>query len=67
MKYYKQNGTEITERIENGLTKFFSCEFKNYIETAKTFASQTRTYSYKLYSYTGKCDILEFIGLGVPK
>lgn len=66
-KYFKENHTEVTERIETGRTDFFSKKLKNAHERANKFAEQKRTYVYPVFGYTGVSKNFNFIGYGVPK
>ena len=68
-RYYKENRTEITERIKSGVTEFFDISLDNSKEKAERFAHEKGTYIYPVFSYvnTGVREKFEVVGYSVPK
>lgn len=57
--YWTFEGKEVTQRIADGLTTIFNCQFQ-----AEEFAKQKRSYHYPLYSSPHKSKVIAW---GVPK
>ncbi|WP_167572006.1 hypothetical protein [Aquimarina algiphila] len=56
-KYFTENNTDVSLRVQNGLTKVFTCPTEAY-----QHARQTGSYHYPLYGVKGG-----FAGYAVPK
>lgn len=54
---YTDTRVDVTKRIEEGLTAFFTCKLK-----AEAHARQARSYPYPVFSFTKR-----LLGYGVPK
>lgn len=61
MKFYTANNKEVTNRIEDGMTKLFKCP-----KEAQEHAKNTRSYIYEVLT-TNKQNNMVFAGYGVPK
>lgn len=60
MKYFTENNIEVTRRIEEGLTKFFTC-----LKEASKHAKQTKSYVYEIFEFSKNKRVLA--GYGVPR
>ncbi|SHJ44959.1 hypothetical protein [Aquimarina spongiae] len=61
-KYFTQSNVDITHRIEEGRTLFFTTSQK---EEAKFYAKQQKSYVYEVFTYQKNNKVLA--GYGVPK
>ena len=74
MEYYTESKTDVTDRIDEEMTIFFS--IADYYgsqlkakEVADDYAKQKKSYAYPVYILEGRgCDkVLVIAGYGVPK
>lgn len=61
-RYYTETKQDVTKRIEEGMTEFFSIKLDNAQQKAEKFASQRRSYVYPVFDSKGIQ-----VGYGIPK
>lgn len=63
---YRSNRIEVTDRVKDGRTDFFSKMLRNAEKRALDFANKRRTYVYPIFGYVIKYnkERFEFIGYG---